>query len=77
VKAKVITFSSQGDTTLAEWDTETATDVDMQEVNRVITQYEKQTGAQPFDIATTGERIEGPITREHQEVLMVHPIAGG
>ena len=38
--------------------------------------FEKsKTGAQPFDMAT-GERVE-KVTREQNEVLMVHPIAGG
>lgn len=72
MKAKIVTFSSQGDTTLLEYDSATA---DMEEVNRVIAEYESRTGAQPFDM-TTGERIER-VTREQQEVLMVHAIAGG
>jgi hypothetical protein len=52
--AKILTFSSHGDTTLLEYDPATA---DMEEVNRVIAEYEAKTGAQPFDM-TTGERIE-------------------
>jgi len=72
MKARILTFSSQGDTTLLEYDPATG---DMEEVNRVIAEYEAKTGAQPFDV-TTGERIE-KITREQNEVLMVHPIAGG
>ena len=72
MKARILTFSSQGDSTLLEYDPATA---DMEEVNRVIAEYEAKTGAQPFDMAT-GERIE-EITREQKEVLMVHPIAGG
>ena len=72
MKAKILTFSSQGDMTLLEYDPATA---DMEEVNRVIAEYEAKTGAQPFDLAT-GERIE-KITQEQKEVLMVHPIAGG
>jgi hypothetical protein len=72
MKAKILTFSSLGDTTLLEYDPATA---DMEEVNSVIAQYEAKTGAQPFDMAT-GERIE-IITREQNEVVMVHPIAGG
>jgi hypothetical protein len=72
MKAKILTFSSVGDTSLLEYDPEIA---DMEEVNRVIAEYEAKTGAQPFDMAT-GERIE-KVTREQQEVLMVHPIAGG
>jgi hypothetical protein len=72
MKSRILTFSSNGDTTLLEYDPAT---VDMEEVNRVIAEYEAKTGAQPFDVAT-GERIE-KITREHNEVLMVHPIAGG
>ena len=47
----------------------------MDEVNRVIAEYEAKTGAQPFDVAT-GERID-KVTRAQNEVLMVHPIAGG
>ena len=70
--AKIQTFSSHGDRTLLEYDPATA---DMDEVNRVIAEYEAKTGAQPFDMST-GERIE-KITNEQREVLMVHPIAGG
>jgi len=72
MKARILIFSSYGDTKLLEYDPATA---DMEEVNRVIAEYEVKTGAQPFDVAT-GERIE-KITREQNEVLMVHPIAGG
>lgn len=72
MKARILTFSSQGDTILLEYDPATA---DMEEVNRVIAEYEAKTGAQPFDMAT-GERVE-KITREQNEVLLVHPIAGG
>src|SRR6266436_5633534 len=72
MKAKILTFSSHGDTTLLEYDPATA---DMEEINRVIAEYEAKTGAQPFDMAT-GERLE-KVTREQNEVLMVHPIAGG
>jgi len=72
MKAKILTFSPLGDTTILEYDPATA---DMEEVNRVIAEYEAKTGAQPFDMAT-GERIER-VTREQNEVLMVHPIAGG
>jgi len=72
MKAKILTFSAHGDTTLLEYDPSTA---DMDEVNRVIAEYEAKTGAQPFDMAT-GERIE-KVNRQQSEVLMVHPIAGG
>ena len=72
MKAKILTFSSHGDTTLLEYDPATA---DMEEVNRMIAEYEAKTGAQPFDL-TTGERIE-EVKRDQTEVLMVHPIAGG
>ncbi len=72
MNAKIVTFSAHGDKTLLEYDPATA---DMDEVNRVIAEYEAKTGAQPFDMAT-GERIE-KVTREQNEVLMVHPIAGG
>jgi hypothetical protein len=70
--AKIVTFSSRGDTTLLEYDPETA---EMDEVNKLISEYEAKTGAQPFDMAT-GERIE-KLTREQNEVVMVHPVAGG
>jgi hypothetical protein len=70
--AKILTFSSHGDTTLLEYDPATA---DLDEVKRVIVEYETKTGAQPFDMKT-GERIE-KVTREQNEVLMVHPVAGG
>jgi len=72
MKAKIVTFSLQGDTTILEYDPATA---DMADVNRVIAEYEARTGAQPFDVAT-GERIER-VTRAQNEVLMVHPIVGG
>ncbi len=72
MNAKILIFSSDGDKTLFEYDPATA---DMEEVDKVIAEYEAQTGAQPFDMAT-GERIE-KVTREQNEVLMVHPIAGG
>ena len=72
MKARIFTFSSRGDTTLLEYDPATA---DMDEVNRVIAEYETRTGAQPFDL-TTGQRVE-KVSREQSEALMVHPIAGG
>jgi len=72
MNAKIVTFSPGGDKTLLECDPATA---DMEEVNRVIAEYEAKTGAQPFDMAT-GERIEN-VTRDQNEVLMVPPIAGG
>jgi hypothetical protein len=72
MNAKILTFSSDGDTTLLEYDPAT---VDMEEVNKLIAEYEAKTGAQPFDMAT-GERLER-VTHEQNEVLMVHPIAGG
>jgi len=72
MKAKIVTFSSQGDVMILEYDPATA---DMEEVNRVIAQYEAKTGAQPFDVET-GERIER-VTRAQNEVLLLHPIAGG
>ena len=72
MKAKILTFSTHGDRMLLEYDPATA---DMEEVNKVIAEYEAKTGAQPFDLMT-GERIE-KVTREQNEVLMVHPIAGG
>ena len=72
MSAKILTFSSDGDKTLLEYDPAT---VDMEEVNNMIAEYEAQTGAQPFEMAT-GERLE-KVTREQNEVLMVHPIAGG
>ena len=72
MKAKIVTFSSRGDKKLLEYDPATA---DMEEVNKLIAEYEVKTGAQPFDMAS-GERIER-VTREQNEVLMVQPIAGG
>jgi len=72
MKSKILTFSSHGDTTLLEYDPATA---DMEEINRVIAEYEAKTGAQPFDMAT-GERLD-KVTCEQNEVLVVHPIAGG
>jgi hypothetical protein len=72
MKARILTFSSHGDTTLLKYDPATA---DIEEVNKVIAEYEAKTGAQPFDMAT-GERLD-KVTREQKEVLMVHPIAGG
>jgi hypothetical protein len=45
MNAKVVTFSSLGDTTLLEYDPVTA---DMDEVNRVIAEYEARTGAHPL-----------------------------
>lgn len=72
MKAKILAFSPYGDTTLLEYDPATA---DMEEVNKVVAEYEAKTGAQPFDMAT-GELLER-LTREQNEVLMVHPIAGG
>jgi len=72
MKARILTFSSVGDTTLLEYDPATA---DMEQVNCVIAEYEAKTGSQPFDMAT-GERLD-KVTREQEEVLMVHPIAGG
>jgi hypothetical protein len=68
MNARVLTFSSHGDTTLLEYDTATA---DMEEVNRVIAEYGAKTGAHPFDTAT-GERIQ-KVTRDQNEVLMVIP----
>ena len=72
MKSKILTFSSHGDTMFLEYDPATA---DMEEVNKLIAEYEAKTGTQPFDMAT-GERLE-KVTREQNEVLMVHPIAGG
>jgi hypothetical protein len=72
MNAKIVTFSSHGDTTLLEYDPASA---DMEEVNKLIAEYEAKTGAQPFDMAT-GQRIE-KATRQQKEILMVHPIAGG
>lgn len=72
MNARIVTFSPHGDTTLLEYD---PTSADMDEVNKVIAEYEATTGAQPFDMAT-GERIE-KVTRKQNQVLMVHPISGG
>jgi hypothetical protein len=72
MNAKILTLSSDGGTTLLEYDPATA---DMEVVNKVIAECEAKTGAQPFDMAS-GERLE-KVTREQNEVLMVRPIAGG
>ena len=72
MNARIVTFSTHGDMTLLEYDLASA---DMDEVNKAIAEYEAKTGAQPFDMAT-GERIK-KVTRQQNEVLMVHPIAGG
>ena len=71
MNAKIVTFSSHGGTALREYDPATA---DMEEVNRVIAEYDAKTGAQPFDMDSS-ERIE-KVTGEN-EMLMVYPIAGG
>jgi hypothetical protein len=47
----------------------------MDEINKMLSEYEAKTGAQPFDMAS-GERLER-VTRDQNEVLMVHPVAGG
>src|SRR5260370_3847937 len=72
MKAKILTFSSHGYTTLLEYDPATA---DMEEVNKVIAEYEAKTGAQPFDMAT-GELLQ-KVTRAQNEALLIHPIATG
>ena len=72
MNARIVTFSSHGNTTLFEYDPASA---DMDEVNKIIAEYEAKTGAQPFDMAT-GEPIK-KVTRQQNEGLMVHPIAGG
>jgi hypothetical protein len=72
MNAKIVTFSSNGDTTLLEYDPAIA---DMDEINKMLSEYEAKTGAQPFDMAS-GERLER-VTRDQNEVLMVHPVAGG
>src|SRR5260370_41779510 len=59
MNAKILTFSSHGDTTLLEYDPATA---DMDEVNRVIAENEPKTGAQPFAMPTR-EGLE-KVTRE-------------
>jgi len=64
-ESQIVPFSSRGDTTLLEYDPATA---DMNEVNRVIAEYESKTGAQRFDLAT-GERIE-KVTRDQNEASM-------
>ena len=61
MKSRILTFSSNGDTTLLEYDPVT---VDMEEVNRVIAEYEDKTGAQPFDIATGETHRENHVRAE-------------
>jgi hypothetical protein len=61
MKARILAFSSQRDTTLLEYDPATA---GMEEVNRVIAEYEAKTGAQPFDIATGETHRENHVRAE-------------
>jgi hypothetical protein len=60
MNAKILTFSSRGDTTLLEYDPATG---DMDEVNKLISEYEARTGSRRLRVSN--------------EVLMVHPVAGG
>lgn len=73
MKARISQFSAAGDTTLLEYDTETA---NMDEVNAFIQKLESTTGGKAFDL-TTGGPLDGPVNREHTEVLILHPICGG
>ena len=45
MNAKIITFSSRGDTTLLEYDPATA---DIDEVNRLISEYEREDRSTAF-----------------------------
>jgi len=73
MNAKVVTFSSR--VVIRPCSNMIRQPLTWRKVNRVIAEYEAKTGAQPFDMAT-GERID-KVTRDQNEVLMVHPIAGG
>jgi len=66
MKARILTFSSVGDTTLLEYDPATA---DMEQVNRVIAEYEAKTGAQPFDMAgmPKGEQMRRMLQRHDRD----------
>jgi hypothetical protein len=68
MNAKIVTFSSHGDTTLLEYDPATA---DMEEVNKLIAEYEAKTGAQLFDMAT-GERLRKSRAPCRLSVLLTH-----
>ena len=75
MNAKILTFSSHGDTTLLEYDPATA---DMDEVNRVIAEYEAKTGAQPFREVLMVHPIAGgykyPATQVDERESRVLPI---
>src|SRR5260370_16510831 len=75
MKAKILTFSSQGDTTLLEYDPATA---DMDEVNRVIAEYEAKTGPQPFREVLMGHPIAAgykyPATQVDERESRVLPL---
>ncbi len=73
MKATLRRYDGSGDTVLLEWEPKTA---DMTEVNRVIEQYEQEAHGRKFD-GKTGEVIDGPVDRSHEEVLLLDPIAGG
>lgn len=73
MKATVRQFSSRGDDVLLEYDTETA---DLAEVNATIEQLERQCGGKAFDYKT-GEPLDGKLTREQTDVLILQPICGG
>lgn len=73
MKAVIRQFSAAGDTVLMEYDTETA---NMDEVNTFIRGLEKQTGGKAFDFKTSLP-LDGPVNREHTDVLILHPICGG
>lgn len=73
MRATVRQFTAAGDTILMEYDTETA---DMAEVNQAIASLEASTGGKAFDYQT-GEALDGRITKEQTDVLLVTPICGG
>lgn len=69
---KVKIFSTNGDDVLLEYDPATA---DMEEVNATVDKLTKDVGGRKFSLAT-GEAVD-KITRETQDVTIIHPIAGG
>lgn len=72
MRAKVNIFSAAGDTTLLEYDTETA---DMAEVNKLIDTFERDAPGVAID-AKTSLPLD-IITPDVEEVLIVRNLVGG
>ena len=64
-------FSVRGDDVLLEYDPATA---DMDEVNKLVDNYEKQTGGRAFSMAT-GDVIK-KITPDTTDVVILRPMPG-